>query len=71
MEETIRYGMPGFKLKKEDIYISAYAKHIGMYPMYGMEPLEKELAATVEKTQRTLYIFRIINRFHCHSLQRF
>jgi uncharacterized protein YdhG (YjbR/CyaY superfamily) len=45
VEETIRYGMPAFKLNKEHIYISAYTKHIGMYPMYGMETLEKELAA--------------------------
>ncbi len=44
VEETIRYGMPAFKLNKEHIYISAYTKHIGMYPMYGMEALEKELA---------------------------
>lgn len=42
-EESIRYGMPAFKLNKEHIYISAYKKHIGMYPMYGMESLEKEL----------------------------
>jgi uncharacterized protein YdhG (YjbR/CyaY superfamily) len=45
VEEKIRYGMPAFKLNKEHIYISAYAKHIGMYPMYGMETLEKELVA--------------------------
>jgi uncharacterized protein YdhG (YjbR/CyaY superfamily) len=44
VEEKIRYGMPAFKLNKEHIYISAYTKHIGMYPMYGMEALEKELA---------------------------
>lgn len=45
VEEKIRYGMPAFKLNEEHIYISAYTKHIGMYPMYGMEALEKELAA--------------------------
>ena len=44
VEESIRYGMPAFKLNKEHIYISAYKKHIGMYPMYGMESLEEELA---------------------------
>jgi uncharacterized protein YdhG (YjbR/CyaY superfamily) len=44
VEEKIRYGMPAFKLSKEHIYVSAYTKHIGMYPMYGMEDLEKELA---------------------------
>lgn len=43
-EESIRYGMPAFKLNKEHIYISAYKRHIGMYPMYGMELLEEELA---------------------------
>jgi uncharacterized protein YdhG (YjbR/CyaY superfamily) len=43
-DETIRYGMPAFKLNKEHIYISAYKNHIGMYPMYGMESIEEELA---------------------------
>jgi uncharacterized protein YdhG (YjbR/CyaY superfamily) len=43
-EESIRYGMPAFKLNKEHIYISAYKNHIGMYPMYGLESLEEELA---------------------------
>ena len=42
-EEKIRYGMPAYKLNKEHIYFSAYKKHIGMYPMYGMEELEDEL----------------------------
>jgi len=42
-KETIRYGMPAFKLGKEHLYISAYKNHIGMYPMYGMDELENEL----------------------------
>jgi uncharacterized protein YdhG (YjbR/CyaY superfamily) len=42
-EEKIRYGMPAFKLNKEHIYFSAYKKHIGMYPMYGLDELEEEL----------------------------
>jgi uncharacterized protein YdhG (YjbR/CyaY superfamily) len=43
VEETIRYGMPAFKLGKEHIYIAGYANHIGMYPVYGMEAIENEL----------------------------
>jgi uncharacterized protein YdhG (YjbR/CyaY superfamily) len=43
VEESIRYGMPAFKLNKVHIYFSAYKKHIGMYPMYGMPELEEEL----------------------------
>lgn len=43
-EESIRYAMPAFKLNREHLYISGYKKHIGMYPVYGMESLEKELA---------------------------
>lgn len=42
-KETIRYSMPAFKLGKEHLYISAYKKHIGMYPMYGLDELENEL----------------------------
>lgn len=45
VEETIRYGMPAFKLGKEHLYISAYKKHIGMYPMYNLDKLEHELSA--------------------------
>ena len=44
-EETIRYNMPAFKLRKEHIYFSANKKHIGMYPMYGVDELEDELKA--------------------------
>ena len=43
-KETVRYGMPAFKLGKEHIYIAAYANHIGLYPIYGMEAIENELA---------------------------
>lgn len=42
-EETIRYGMPAFKINKEHMYMAAYRKHIGMYPMYGLEELEEEI----------------------------
>lgn len=43
--ETIRYGMPAFKIGKEHIYLAAYKKHIGMYPMYGLNKIENELKA--------------------------
>lgn len=41
--ETIRYNMPAFKVGREHLYIAAYKKHIGMYPMYGMDDIENEL----------------------------
>jgi uncharacterized protein YdhG (YjbR/CyaY superfamily) len=44
VEESIRYNMPAFKLNTRHLYIAAYKNHIGMYPMYGMKPIEKELA---------------------------
>lgn len=43
-EESIRYNMPAFKLNTKHLYIAGYKKHIGMYPMYGMKSIEKELA---------------------------
>ncbi len=42
-KETIRYGMPAFRINKEHIYMAAYKKHIGMYPMYGLDELEAEI----------------------------
>ena len=44
VEETIRYGMPAFKLGKEYLYIAAYKNHIGMYPMYNLDQIENELS---------------------------
>ncbi len=44
VEESIRYNMPAFRLGKEHLYISAYKKHIGMYPLYGLGELESDIA---------------------------
>ena len=44
VEETIRYGMPAFKLGKEHLYIAAYKNHIGMYPMYNVDKIENEIS---------------------------
>jgi uncharacterized protein YdhG (YjbR/CyaY superfamily) len=43
VEESIRYGIPCFQVGKEHLYMAAYKKHIGLYPMYGLEHLEDEL----------------------------
>lgn len=42
-EESIRYDMPAFTVGKDHLYISGYKNHIGMYPMYGMSDLNKEM----------------------------
>ncbi len=44
VEESIRYNMAAFKLGKEHLYMAAYKKHIGMYPMYHPHSLEAALA---------------------------
>jgi len=41
--ETISYGIPAFKLNSNSVWFAAYKKHIGMYPMYGMEKYEEEI----------------------------
>jgi len=42
--ETISYGMPTFKLKKNLIHFAAYKHHIGIYPTpSGVEVFKKEL----------------------------
>ena len=39
-EESIRYGMPAFKVGKTHLYMAGYKNHIGMYPLYGAPELE-------------------------------
>ena len=43
-EETISYGMPAFKYKTISIWFAGYKNHIGLYPMYGMDEFEDEMA---------------------------
>ncbi|GCC51447.1 DUF1801 domain-containing protein [Chryseotalea sanaruensis] len=43
VEESIRYKMPAYKVGKHHLYFAAYKKHIGMYPVYGLGELEKEI----------------------------
>ena len=42
-EESIRYDMPAFTVGGYHLYMSAYQKHIGMYPMYGITELDEEM----------------------------
>ena len=42
--ETIGYGMPTFKLKKNLVHFAAYKSHIGFYPTpSGIEKFQEEL----------------------------
>ena len=43
-KEAIRYQILSFSVGSRYLYVSAYKKHIGMYPMYGIPELEDELA---------------------------
>lgn len=43
-EESIRYKMPAYKVGKHHLYFAAYKKHIGFYPVYGLEDLELSLS---------------------------
>ena len=40
-EESIRYGMPSFKVGNVHLYMAGYKHHIGMYPMPSDPELEK------------------------------
>lgn len=46
-EESISYGMPGFKLNGQRlVYFSAWKKHIGFYgASSAVEPFKKELSS--------------------------
>jgi Uncharacterized conserved protein len=45
-EESIRYGMPAIALGgRHHIYVAAWAKHLGVYPVYRSDdPIEVDLA---------------------------
>lgn len=43
-EQSISYGIPVFKLNGISIWFAGYKKHIGLYPMYGMEKFQEEMA---------------------------
>ena len=42
-QESIRYGMPAFKVGKDHLYVAANKNHIGIYPMYGLKEIESEI----------------------------
>lgn len=44
VQTSIRYGIAAYKIGDEYLYIAAYKKHIGMYPMYGLKELESAVA---------------------------
>jgi uncharacterized protein YdhG (YjbR/CyaY superfamily) len=41
---TISYGIPAYKLNKKAVYFAGYKDYVGMYPMYGVEKIESEIA---------------------------
>ncbi len=44
IEESIRYKMPAFKVRKHHLYFAAYKKHIGFYPVYGITEIEDKVS---------------------------
>ena len=42
-QESIRYGMPAFGVGKHYVYMAANKKHVGLYALYGLDDLEREL----------------------------
>lgn len=44
-EESIRYKMPAFKVGNYYLYFAAYKKHIGFYPVYGLDEIEDEISS--------------------------
>lgn len=43
VEESIRYKIPAYKVGKYHLYFAAYKKHIGFYPVYGLNDLAPQL----------------------------
>lgn len=42
-KESIRYDMPAFTVGDYHLYMAGYKNHIGMYPVYGIDALQKEM----------------------------
>ena len=59
-EESIRYGMPAFKVGKTHLYMAGYKHHIGMYPLYGAPELEVVISKyRAPKTKDTIHFKHI------------
>jgi uncharacterized protein YdhG (YjbR/CyaY superfamily) len=43
-QESISYKIPCYKVGKHRLYFAGYKKHIGFYPVYGLEEIEDELS---------------------------
>jgi len=55
--EAIRYGMPGFFLGKDHIlYLGAWKKHIGIYPIYPQAPPLEEKLASLRASKDTVQL---------------
>lgn len=59
IEESISYKIPAFKVGKTYVYFAAYKKHIGFYPIYGLESIENELAAYRAKNTKASLHFKL------------
>lgn len=51
-EESIRYQMPAFTVGSDYLYFAAYKKHIGFYPVYGLDEIENEIVSYRAKTTK-------------------
>lgn len=59
IEESISYKIPAFKVGKTYLYFAAYEKHIGFYPIYGLESIKNELAAYRAKNTKASLHFKL------------
>lgn len=58
-EESIRYQMPAFKVGRHHLYFAAYKKHIGFYPVYGLEEIEEEVSEFRAKNTKSSLHFML------------
>jgi uncharacterized protein YdhG (YjbR/CyaY superfamily) len=58
-EESIRYGMPAFALGgRNHLHVAAWAKHLGIYPVYHSDdPIEAELAPYRAATDTLKFVY--------------
>jgi uncharacterized protein YdhG (YjbR/CyaY superfamily) len=57
--ESIKYDMPLFQFSGTYLYVGAWKKHIGMYPIYPAAPaLEKEIAPYRAKKDTVQFLYK-------------
>lgn len=57
-KEGINYKIISFRLEKNYLYLSAFKNHIGIYPLLGLEEIDKQLEPYKAKSAKSSLHFK-------------